>query len=129
MGKENGFNFKGKVNSVKDFYRIAPFGESLAAIDIVNLLASRTPTSIESSLASLVVCIMVTRRQFKLKNRLEESISEDGYEDEVMKKTIPTWCNRQTAGVVAEKLGKREQYKELCKKNKKKMEFKYIPNF
>ncbi len=123
---------KSGISNVWEFYRTAPFAEStfvllsyyvVEAFKDNNLLKGFT-------ISGITLCsVAAVYHQFKLKKRLENHIQEHGFTKGGFEKTIPTWCGRQTARVVAEKHGCLDEYVKLCKQNREVMRDRYIPHF
>lgn len=121
---------KSGISNVWDFYRTAPFGEtSLALFGYYGFKAVREdPYFILPFLAAGVLGVLAVKKQFKLKRSLEDNIRENGFTSECFERTIPTWCGRQTARVVAEKHGCLDEYIKLCEQQKQLMTHNYIPH-
>lgn len=119
-----------EVNKIRDAYRTAPLGETLAALSLGLALVNRNDLSVFGVGVSVAVLgIYLTKKQFNLRERLEDSIRRHGYDDILMSRTIPAWCDRQTARVVAREHDRLPSYEALCKKDKHRMYYRFLPNF
>ncbi|MBI5065871.1 hypothetical protein HZA97_06550 [Candidatus Woesearchaeota archaeon] len=122
---------KSGISTVWDFYRTAPFGETSALIlSHYAFEAFKKNLLLEGSLIviSAVFSVWVARDQFKLKKRLEDHIEDHGFTSEGFETTIPTWCGRQTARVVAEKHNCLDEYVKLCEQYKGTMSYRFLPH-
>ncbi len=98
-----------------DFYRTAPIPETVFLMQAVAIpVQYDTPLLMGTSIFNSLVAIVFAAEQFKLRRRLENSVSEHGYTDKAFKTTIPAWCDRQTARVVAKNCGSLDDYVALC---------------
>lgn len=99
-----------------DFYKTAPVGETFVFYSLSMIpvdLSLNAPLLLVFPITGLISGVGLTRRQFKLRERLESSIEKFGYQDRVMELTTEEWCNRQTARVVAQDNDKLDEYNNL----------------
>lgn len=123
---------KSALNYVTDFYRTAPMGETLflANVGVGSLcLSCGFPLGMNIALFGSLGGIVASEQQFKLRRRLEKSVSEYGYTENVFYKTISSWCDRQTARVVAKRADHLEDYVNLYKSNKEEISFPDLGHF
>jgi len=107
---------------IADLYRIAPLGEFVLLFNAPQIPFNYDrPILLACNIFGSVAGAAIMARQFKLKRRLDNSISEQGYQDRIFETTIPSWCNRQTARTVAKRHGHLDDYIALCESNKDKM--------
>ena len=108
-----------------DTLRTAPFGFSLAAINLVSPVIGLVEDGPELSDLSampvsafgLAMCGILVARQFRLRHRLERFVRNDGFNEAAFQRTTGEWCNRQTARVVCRNSGHLEEYEALCEQN------------
>ena len=103
---------------IVDFYRTSPIGETLFLINAGQIPFNDNPFLISMGIFGSLVGVAITTKQFKLRHRLESSVSKQGYNDKIFKTTIPEWCDRQTARVVAKNCGNLDDYVALCDTNR-----------
>ena len=121
---------KAGLGYMVDFYRTAPFGETMFLINAgVITWNYDEPFLIGASLLGSLGAIGLTKKQFKLRKRLENSVSKHGYDDKAFETTIPEWCDRQTARLVAKNHGSLDNYIALCDTNKDRMSLANLRNF
>lgn len=109
------------LRQVLDFIRTAPFAYSLFALDASTggfMLSTDYPYAVSINIIGGGLSIFLMQQQFKLRKRLEKSISRHGYNDRVFSKTTPTWCDRQVGMLVARNAGELDSYMDLCENNK-----------
>lgn len=70
----------------------------------------------------------LVKRQFKRRDYLENSLKDGEFNEVDFGKTVPEWCMRQTARVVAEKHGRLEEYKELCDEHQAAQRLRWLPH-
>jgi hypothetical protein len=119
---------KAGLRYAADFYRTAPIGETIFLINAIPLTLSFYNKDIPIVCLNAVGAlsgIVFAAKKFRLKQRLEKSVAEDGYDNRNFKTTIPEWCDRQTARVVAKNNGHLDDYIALCESN---IEMMYWPN-
>jgi len=87
------------------------------------------PFLIGMNILGSLVGVAISAKQFKLRNRLEKSVAEHGYDDRAFEKTIPEWCDRQTARVVAKNYGNLDDYVALCESNNDRMSLPNLGHF
>ena len=120
-----------------DFYRIAPFGETIVVFEIMAGIQAFQHTEsipiilITSALLAMGVLsgVVLAKRQFYLKTRLESALLKYGYSDKIFELFISEWCARQTALVVAEKYGCKESLLKFYKLHAREMSLPFLPNF
>lgn len=71
--------------------------------------------------------IYLTSRSFKLRDRLENSLATNGFNDRIFATTTPDWCTRQTALVACEQFDKASDYQALCEQYEDQSKFTSIP--
>ena len=115
---------KNSLTYIADLYRTAPLGETICFLN-----ASQIPFDLDKpaivgiALFGSFCGVALAIKQFKLRRRLEKDVLEKGYDDRIFEKTIPEWCDRQTARVAARTYGHLDDYVNLCKRNKDRMNF------
>lgn len=109
---------KSGIEYLADIYRTAPFAETVLFMGAAELALGLYVDMDFLLLGALAIpCgISLTIDQFKLRRKLEKSISELGYMGKDFKKTRHLWCDKQTASVVARRHGCLEEYLALCDK-------------
>lgn len=127
-----------------DFYRIAPFGETIvvfeimaavfeimAAIQVFQHTENIPIILITSALLAMGVLtgVVLAKRQFDLKTRLENALLKYGYSDKIFELFVSEWCARQTALVVAEEYGYKENLLKFYKLHVREMNLRFLPNF
>jgi len=112
---------------ITDFYITAPVGETIFLMNAGQIpFDYRNPLLMSINIIGTLAGAALTIRQFKLRHRLESSVSKHGYNDKIFEPTIPLWCDRQTARVVTKNCGNLNDYVALC--NVKKIEHQLNPN-
>jgi hypothetical protein len=121
------------IKDVIDFVRTAPLGIGLSVVTLTLSISSDDAGAMLLSLGYLIPSSSLIVRQMHLRHRLENIINSKGYRDADFQKTLPEWCDRQTAMVVARNSGNQEKYENLYTINKKDhpdtMSFKWLPHF
>jgi hypothetical protein len=113
---------KSGLDCIADFYRTAPLGETIFLMNAVQITWNYDePFTLGMNFLGSLAGVLLAAKQFRLKQRLESSIQKHGYDDGVFKKTLPEWCDRQTARVVVKKYGNLDEYESLCQDNKYRM--------
>ena len=121
---------KNGLKHIADFYRTAPYGETWALFSAGSVfLTYDNPLLFVAIMGGTLGGIDSVKNQFKLRKRLEKSVSEHGYNNSVFERTIPNWCDRQTARVVARNCGHLDSYVDLYRNNKKQIILSDLPNF
>ncbi|MDP2642698.1 MAG: hypothetical protein Q8P62_02550 [Candidatus Peregrinibacteria bacterium] len=124
-----------RAGKVLDFIRTAPFGygfllaNALITTDMIKNPHGNNYITALLSATTTITTIMAIKDQFNLRAKLERKSAIEGYSDEIFTKTIPKWCDRQTARVVARRLGKLDKYTALCEKNKGEMAYPKLGHF
>ncbi len=121
---------KAGLEYIADFYRTAPIPETifLTSAGVIPFFYDE-PLSMGVHIINSLICVAFTAKQFKLRCRLENSISEHGYDERIFETTIPEWCDRQTARVVAKKYGNLDDYVTLCDTNKGRISLSNLGHF
>ena len=123
-------SLKNKINLIADFYRTAPLGESFFVLNAGFMAVNYDrPLVFGLNLFATLGCVMLTKTQFDLRKRLENSVTKHGYDERVFETTISEWCDRQTARVVAKNYGYLEEYVSLYESNKDRISFPNLRNF
>jgi len=121
---------KAGLGYVADFYRTAPLGETIFLMNAGQIpLNYDEPLLLGMNILGSLGCVALSAKQFKLRRRLENSVTEYGYNDRAFETTIPEWCDRQVARVVAKNYGNLDDYIALCKSNKDKMSLPNLKHF
>ena len=123
---------------VADFYRTAPFGETLAAISVpypVYLLINGG-NDFEYTLGALLMPVALAavfdaRNMFRTKRRLKAAVEEKGFDARLLGPHMNDWYNRQVSRMIVEESGRIEDYNELYQRKKERGELllSYITNF
>lgn len=112
---------KSGLKYIIDFYRTSPLAESMVLLNAIQIPSNFDNIGLLGlNVLFTVAGISITAKQFRLRKRLEQSVSEHGYDNRTFYRTIPEWCDRQTARVVAENCGHLEDYVALCQANRDK---------
>lgn len=123
---------KSLIRRTVDIFRTAPVYESVVVSSIASIplnIYADNSLFVAIRLASAASFLLITKKQFNYKKRLEESMRRHGYQEKIMELSVREWCSRQTARVVAEDYGKLSEYESLCQRKKKTMKNKFIPHF
>jgi hypothetical protein len=124
-------------------FRTAPIGMSFATAGIGEMVIAATAVAesapgrpLAEALGVLAVdaagtlCgAWMTRRQFRLRERLEDSLERRDYDNRIFEPTTQEWCNRQTARVVLEDTDAIDSYEALCETQADNAELKWLPHF
>jgi len=114
--------FKAGLEYVVDLYRTAPFGETGFLINEGFIpLNYDNPILLIMNILGSLGGIGLSIKQFRLRKRLEKSVSDHGYADRAFETTLTEWCDRQTARVVAKNYNCLDNYDALCNSNKDRM--------
>ncbi|UZE94305.1 MAG: hypothetical protein IB618_01905 [Candidatus Pacearchaeota archaeon] len=121
---------KAGLEYIADFYRTAPVGETLFLMNAGPIpFTYDKPLLIGINILGSLICVHSTAKQFKLRRRLENSVSEHGYDDRAFETTILDWCDRQTARVVTKNCGNLDDYVALCDTNRERMSLANLRHF
>lgn len=71
--------------------------------------------------------LQLAARSFRLRERLEDSLAEQGYNERIFATTIPDWCTRQTAIVACEQFDAVAAYTQLCEQSTEDAHFTWLP--
>ena len=121
---------KSGLGYAPDFYRTAPLGETIFLMSAGQIpLTYDDPLILGASILISLYGVALTAKQFRLRRRLEKSVSKHGYIDKVFETTNKKWCDRQTAIVVTKNCGNLDDYIALCESNKGKISFPSLGHF
>jgi len=93
-----------------------------------------TPTNpiewgiVVANLGCVVLSAVVAKSKIDLRDRLESNLSENGFNERVMKTTVGTYCTRQATKVACENTGHSEEYATLLKEDPKVGDFRWLPH-
>lgn len=124
-------------------FRTAPLGVSLTAAGVgemaivASMVAESAPgRPLTEALGVLAIDAAGTlcgtwlaRRQFKLRERLEDSLERRDYDNRIFEPTTQEWCNRQTARVVLEGTDAIDSYEALCATQADNTQLNWLPHF
>ena len=71
---------------------------------------------------------VVAKGKLKLRDRLETTLDQYGFDERAMNLTTSTWCTRQTALVACENNGFSSEYKALCARNSDGASLTWVPH-
>lgn len=103
-------------------------------MEAIEISPNATQAAVHIGSAALLAAWMsmlggsLVKRQFKRRDYLENSLKEGKFDDKDFGKTVPEWCMRQTARVVAKKHGRLDQYEELCNDNQSAQRLRWLPH-
>ena len=121
---------KAGLEYIADFYRTAPLGETIFLMNVGLIpLDYDEPIALGINIFGSLTGVALTAKQFELRQRLENLVSKQKYNDRAFETTIPEWCDRQVARVVAKKYGNLDDYVALCESNKDKMSLPNLRHF
>lgn len=72
--------------------------------------------------------IHLAKQSFELRDRLENSLEERGFNERIFDRTTKDWCTRQTAIVACEEFDAVQQYDELRAQNQDDAKFVWLPH-
>lgn len=71
---------------------------------------------------------MLAKNKIELRDRLELTLEEYGFDDRVMGRTTKQYCTRQAARVACQNTGFIEEYDVLCDERSDDAEFTWLPH-
>lgn len=119
--------------------RTAPLGTSIMAA----IVGADTPNIIEfisqpswsdgttiagSILAGALSGGVLIARQLYLREKVERSVAEHGYDERFLERTTPEWCARQTVLTTLRKTEFLDRYKDLCERRRAINQLSWLPH-
>lgn len=68
-------------------------------------------------------------RQFRTRQRVEDVLDGQGFDEVALSNTTDEWCTRQAARVACENAGELHQYEDLCEQRRDSARFRWLPHF
>ena len=120
-------------------FRTAPFGGSIGlafsslavgyAADFADSPEIGDVVGMGVEAYGTVIGGLLVAAQLRLRERVEEVLSESGFEEEYFRKTTIYWCGRQTVRTVLRKTPHLERYKQICEEQKDTAKLRWLPHF
>ena len=117
------------LRSPIEAFRTAPVPLTVTAITCLGALTLSVRGAVEPSgtpnnavewgiaaycVGATVLNAVLAREKFELRDRVEEILQRDGFNDRVMAVTTPTYCGRQAVRIACENTDYMEEYAKLC---------------
>ncbi len=111
-----------------DFYRTAPFAETVFLINVV-LAYTYSDFIVTSGFYSInaLTSIYLATERFSARYRLEETLQKYGFDERLFAPGLNEWCTRQTDYVAADRQGYGEEYLQFVNKNRRNLPGSALP--
>lgn len=116
------------LRSAVDFYRTAPFAETLFLANVA-LVYANSDSIITSGFYSInaLTAVYLVKQRFSARYRLEEALEKYGFDERLFSPNLNEWCTRQTDYVAASRQGYGAEYLQFVNRNRRNLPVSALP--